>query len=116
MTTPLDTVQAFYTAFAEKNWDKLHSLLSDDFSFRGSMASFDSPDAFIEAMRALPFEGQPEASRFIASGDQVVHSFVWNMTQPTQTSIHMCEVFEVEGDKVRRSDLYYDSAAMPAPQ
>ncbi len=116
MTNPLDTVQAFYTSFAEKDWAKLRTVLTDDFTFRGAMAQFDSPDAYVEGMRALPFEGEAEDSRFMVTGGQVAHAFTWKMTAPMQARIPMCEVLEVDGGKVRRSELYYDSAAMPAPQ
>ena len=114
MNPSMTTVSNFYEAFGTQNWTKLRSLITDNFSFRGSMASFDNPDDFISAMSQLPFEGHPENSKFTADGSRVAHSFVWKMTSPTITDIHMCEVFEVEGDKVRSSELYYDSAAMPS--
>ncbi len=115
MTATMDTVTAFYEAFGTKNWKKLRSLLSDDFTFRGSASSFEDPDAFIAGVSDMPFEGTPEGSRFIVDGKRVAHAFVWKMTAPTQADVPMCEVLEVDGGKIRSSELFYDSKLFPAP-
>ena len=114
MSQPVIVVKNFYEAFGAKDWVRLRSLIADDFTFRGSMAAFDNPDDFVRAMSQLPFEGYFEDSKFITEGDQVVHSFLWKMTSPATSDIHMCEVFEVSGEKIKVSELYYDSAAMPS--
>ncbi len=113
MTTTMDTVGAFYEAFGSKDFDKLRSLLADDFTFKGPLMSFDAPDAFVTAIREMPFEGNPEDSRFIVDGNSVAHAFVWMISAPAKAEIPMCEVLEVEGGKVRSSELFYDSKLLP---
>ncbi len=111
----MKTVSSFYEAFGAKDWKRLRSILTDDFTFQGSLATFDSPDEYVEGMKALPLEGEPVDSRFAVDGTNVVHSFTWKMTAPVTGEIDMCEWIELEGDKVRSSRLFYDSQAMPTP-
>ena len=114
MNSIMDTVTDFYTTFAKQDWASLRGTLSDSFTFRGSMASFDSPDDFVAAMSQLPFEGEPESSGFIVDGNRVAHTFVWKMTSPSKAVIPKCEVLEVSYGKIQSSQLFYDSAAMPS--
>ncbi len=118
MTTPTDAmgvVTTFYQAMGDKDWGRLRSVLADDFTFRGSVATFDGPAEFVAGMQQLPFEGEPAGSRFIVDGEQVAHAFVWKMTAPIVSEIPMCEVLDVRDGKVCRSELFYDSNALPSP-
>lgn len=115
MTAAMKTVSAFYEAFGTKDWKKLRSLITDDFTFRGALSTFNGPAEFIAGMSRMPFEGVPEASRFIVDGNRVAHAFVWKMTAPARAAIPMCEVLEVEGGRVRSSDLFFDSKLFPTP-
>lgn len=108
MSKAMDTVGEYYAAFGSKDWDKLRTLLSDDFTFKGAMMSFENPEAFVAAMKEMGMEGVPEGSRFIADGNSVAHTFVWKMTAPAKVDVPMCEVFETEQGKVRSSQLFFD--------
>jgi len=116
MNATMKTVNSFYEAFGTKDWKKFRTLLTDNFTFRGALATFNGPEEFIAGMRQMPFEGAPEGSRFIVDGNRVAHAFVWKMTAPTRADIPMCEVLEVEGGKIRSSELFYDSKLFPAPR
>jgi len=100
-------------AFGQQKWEELRGVLADNFTFRGSMASFDTPEDYIAAMKSFPFEGAPIESKFMVDGNRVAHAFVWQMTAPVRTEIPMCEVLEIENGKVQSAELFYDSAAMP---
>ncbi len=113
MAKTMDTVGAFYEAFGQKDFDRLRTLLTDDFSFKGPLMAFDNPDGFIAGVSKMPFEGVPEGSRFIVDGNRVAHTFIWKMAAPTRVDVPMCEVLEVEGGKVRSSELFYDSKLFP---
>ena len=113
MTKTMDTVTAYYQAFGEKDWDKVRSLLADDFTFRGSLSAFDNPDDFVAGVSQMPMEGQPAESRFIADGNQVAHAFVWKATAPMKADVPMCEVLQVEGGKILSAELFYDSKPFP---
>ena len=115
MTGTMKIVNAFYEAFGSKDWKKLRSLLTDDFTFQGALSTFSGSGEFIEAMSQMPFEGAPEGSRFVVDGNRVAHVFVWKMTAPARADIPMCEVLEVEGGKVRSSELFFDSKLFPTP-
>ena len=114
MSEAQKVVAAYYEAFGRKEMKKLRALLAADFTFRGSMMSFDSPDAFIKAMAELPFEATVEGSKFISEGNRVAHAFVWKMTAPAKASVPMCEVFEVAEGRIRSSELFYDSKLFPS--
>ena len=114
MTKTMDTVAAFYKACGAKDWTKVRSLLADDFTFRGALSYFDSPNAYIEGVSSMPFAGAPVNSRFIVDGTRVAHAFVWKMTAPMEADVPMCEVFEVAGGKIKSSELFYDSKLFPA--
>ncbi len=115
MSDVMDTVGVFYEAFERKDWDRLRSVLDDGFTFRGSLARFDGPDAFVSAMQELPFEGSAEGSQFIVDGGRVAHVFVWRMTAPVAVDVPMCEVLAVRDGKVASSELFYDSQHFPSP-
>jgi len=115
MTPTMKTVGAFYEAFGAKDWKKLRSLITDDFTFRGALSTFNGPAEFIAGMSQMPFEGVPEGSRFMVDGNRVAHAFTWKLTAPTKAEIPMCEVLEVEGGKVRSSELFFDSKLFPTP-
>ncbi len=111
----MSTVTTFYEAMGQKDWDRVRSVLADDFTFRGALSSFDGPDEFIAGIQEMPFDGTPDGSRFIVDDAHVAHAFVWKMTAPTKADVPMCEVLEVRDGKVKASELFYDSKLFPVP-
>lgn len=115
MKSAMQAVTEYYQAFGSKNLKRLREVLASDFTFTGPLMAFDNPDAFVAAMGTMPFEATVEGSKFIADGERVAHAFLWKMTSPAKADIPMCEVFEVNGGKIRSSELFYDARLFPAP-
>lgn len=113
METAIESVNTYYEAFGRKDWKKVRAVLAEDFTFKGPLMSFNSAEAFIEAVGNLPFEATVEGSRFIAEGNRVAHAFLWKMTAPAKVDIPMCEVFELLGAKIRSAELFYDARLFP---
>ncbi len=114
MNPAMKTVTAYYDAFRRKDLKTLREVLAPDFTFKGPLMAFDSPDKYVEAMGQMPFQATVEGSRFIADGDRVAHAFLWKMTAPAKADVPMCEVFEVSGGKIRSSELFYDARLLLA--
>ena len=98
---------AYSQSLRIKDLQKLREVLAEDFTFKGPLMSFDSADAFVEAIGKMPFEATVEGSRFVADGNRVAHAFLWRMTAPAKADIPMCEFFEVSGAKIRSAELFY---------
>lgn len=107
-----DAVRAFYVALTRQDGDGLRAVLADDFTFASPLASFDSPEGFVQMVGA--FGGWVETSRMIVDGDQVAHTFTYHMTAPGKADIPMCEVFELKDGKLASSRAYNDPADFPS--
>lgn len=97
------TVDAFYHGATLKNAEQIRATLADDFTFKGPMMVFDTPDAFVESL--LGFDGTVTESKMIAEADNLVHLYVLDIG----VKIPMCDVIEFRGDKFASMVLYADS-------
>lgn len=107
------TLRDFYEAATKRDSRALRALLSDDFRFRGPIASFDDPDDYVEHL--VGFDGWVDGSRYIADGDRVAHLFVLHLNAPAETAIPMCDVFTFDGGLIKEQELFTDSRLFPAP-
>ena len=98
-----NTVDAFYHGATVKDAKQIRSTLADDFTFKGPIMQFDTPDAFVESL--LGFDGKVSESKMIADGDHLVHLYVLDMG----VKIPMCDVIVFKGDKFGSMVLYTDS-------
>ena len=114
MQSPVDTVKVFYEAQLSKDWNRVRAILADNFTFKGVKSCFDSPDAFVAGISRISHEGVVVNSRYIVDGNNIAHVFTWRLTAPVNADIPMCEVFEVIGQQLKSSVLFYDSRAFPA--
>ena len=60
------------------------------------------------------FAGWVDTSRLIVDGNHVAHAFTYHMTAPGTADIPMCEVFELEDEKIISSRAYNNPADFPA--
>ncbi|MEW5963239.1 MAG: nuclear transport factor 2 family protein [Pseudomonadota bacterium] len=116
MKSAMKTVGAFYDAFGRKDSKALRDLLTEDFTFKGPLMAFGDPESYVAAMAQLPFKADIESSRFIVDDGRVAHVFTFRMTAPAAATIPMCEVITLAGDKIRSSELFYDSKLFPMPK
>jgi hypothetical protein len=106
--SPLSLAQAYLDAvFGPATLDDLSSLLHPTLEFTGPLSAYDSAAAYIEAMKADPPEG---------FGYQLLHRYedeasaciVYEFSRDEMTLL-MAQTFEVEGGKIKRIRLIFDS-------
>ena len=96
-----------YQGAMGKDGDRIRAALTDDFTFRGPLASFDNPADFIESLLAV--DATVTRSRVIVQDSRAAHLFVLEITAPFRAAIPMCDVLEFDGGRIRRIELYADS-------
>ncbi len=102
----------FYAGATAQDASMIRPLLTDDFTFKAPMMSFDEPDAYVAHL--VGFCGYAKGSRYIAQGDNVVHIFTLVAMMPDgEKEMEMCDVFTFRGDKIVRQELYTDSRQFP---
>lgn len=97
------TFDNFYNGATIKDAKQIRSALTDDFTFRGPMMTFDNPDAFVESL--LTFDGKVTQSRLIVDGDYTVHTYVLDIG----SQIPMCDIVQFRGEHICSMELYTDS-------
>ncbi len=114
MAAAPEAVKTFYLSLSAGDAKRLRAVLCDDFTFESPLASFDTPEGYVDMVGR--FGGWVETSRFIVSGDHVAHTFVYHMTAPGKADIPVCEVFELEDGRIRSSRAYNNAADFPAEE
>ncbi len=113
MSQVLDIVHEYYRAFEEKDFEKMRSLLADQYTFKGPMMQCNSADECIEQMKECSFEARHEVVRTITDGKQVVLIFDWTCSKPFQGTFRMCEYLQVENGRIFSAELFFDTAKFP---
>jgi ketosteroid isomerase-like protein len=114
MSKLIDVAKQMTEAWVQKDETAFRACLHPNYSFRGPMMEMKSANEAVEFMKRCPFESTSENCEVVVEGKTLVHVFDWNVTAPFQVTIPMVEVMEFEGEKVKRSRLYFDSALFPA--
>lgn len=114
MTTKQAIVEALAQAWVTKDDIVFRKYMHVDVRMDGPMMAFESLDDLLDSMKDCPFESTCQNSDIIVQGDKVVHVFDWVVTAPFQATIPTVEVMAFEGDKVKKSRLFYDTAILPA--
>ena len=112
--TPIQkaALDQFYAGATAQDASMIRPLLTDDFTFKAPMMSFDNPDDYVAHL--VGFCGHVKDSRYISEGDAVVHIFrLVARTPDGDTEMEMCDVFTFKGDKIARQELYTDSRQFP---
>lgn len=102
----------FYAGATAQDGSMIRPLLSDNFTFKAPMMTFDDPDAYVAHL--VGFCGHVKNSRYISEGDSVVHIFTLVAEMPDgQKYLEMCDIFTFDGGKIARQELYTDSKQFP---
>ncbi|PCJ98135.1 MAG: hypothetical protein COA45_08255 [Zetaproteobacteria bacterium] len=113
MTTKQDIAKELVDAWSTKNEAIVRKYLHADFHFKGPMMESNGLEECIASMANCPFESSCQNSEMIEQGDQVVHVFDWVVTAPFQATIPTVEVMKFEGDQVKKSRMFFDTALFP---
>ena len=114
MTTKEDIVRELSTAWFAKNKEPFRKYLHESFQYKDPLFEVNGKENSIASMDDCPFEGKVENVELVAQGDRVVNIFDWVVTAPFQATIPCVEILTFEGDKVKSSRSYYDTALYPA--
>lgn len=102
------TLEQFYAGATAQKAEMIRPLLTDDFSFKAPMMSFDDPDAYVTHL--VNFTGRVKDSRYTAEGNIVVHQFTLVAQFPCgEKEIEMCDIFTFKDEKIVSQELYTDS-------
>lgn len=113
MSQVLDIVHEYYQAIEVKDFEKVRSLIDDQYTFKGPFMQFNGADECIEQMKECSFEAQHEVVRTITDGKQVVLIFDWTCSKPFQGTFRMCEYLQVENGRILSAELIFDTANFP---
>jgi ketosteroid isomerase-like protein len=115
MTPSQETaLKQFYAGATAQDASMIRPLLTDNFSFKSTMMTFDNPDDYVAHLVGLC--GHVTGSRYIAQDNQVVHIFTLNAKIPGgEAQMNMCDVFTFDGGKIALQELYADSKQFPSP-
>lgn len=107
-----DTLMALLEIIESGDWDRIAEIVVDDFemSWPQSGELFRGRDDALAAWQAQDDKPTPAGEPTIVGGGDV-----WVLTMPLQYSaetVHYVGVFELEGDKLRRTTEYF---AAPFP-
>ncbi len=112
MANAAEIVKKLNTAWENKDEAAMRLLLHPDYHFKGPMMEMTTEEV-IGFMHTCPFECNNQNSEIISEGNKVVQVFDWHITAPFQATIPMVEVLEIEGNKVKKARLFFDTALFP---
>ncbi len=131
MANVIEIAKAAVTAYNEKDWNKTRDMLAADavYDEKATNRRLEGADQIIEAFQGWANAFPDSKATFIrefASGDTAVLELVWKgvHTGPLQTptgaipasnkpiELPACEVFRVEGEKIKSASHYFDMLTM----
>lgn len=106
MSDRIDTVKAFYRAFAEADRGFVEDLLAPDFSFSSPPDPLLDRQGFFD--RCWPGAGRGrrfDFTRLVESGNEVIVTY--DVTNPDGSIGCNTEVMTFNGEKLRRTEVYF---------
>lgn len=118
--SPLETVQGYFTALNDEDWELMASVLHPELDLipSGSRPRIGSDKAI--AMFQKIFERFPvhndNPTRFICDGNTVVVEITFNgaTADGTEVSFDAVDIFDVEDGQICRLSQWFDTAALAA--
>jgi steroid delta-isomerase-like uncharacterized protein len=127
MANVIEIAKASITAFNEKDWNKIETLLAPDaiYDEKATNRRLQGAENIIEALKgwasAFP-DAKASFVRELVAGDTAIFQLVWtgSHTGPLQTpsgpipasnravELPACSVIQVEGEKVKNDTHYFD--------
>ena len=76
MTTPLELAETYFSAWQDQDADRLRSILADDVTFEGPLATIDNAEEAVEGLMGLAAATTDlQVRRRLADGDDVITWF-----------------------------------------
>ena len=109
------TLEAFYAALENHDWNAARALLHEDFRFRGPGQQADSAESFIATNQRLDADWKFQDIELIEHADAIVSFFTTVMTRPAQGTNRCAECAVIKNGKLQSIELIYDSAGFRPP-
>jgi hypothetical protein len=104
------SIQAYYQAFAAGDFETMRSYLKDDFDFTGPLDTRNNADEYIERISVLKvFQAKFELLELMEKENRLMVRFDWTVLAPVSLTIPMVEWFVFEDEKIKKSELFFDS-------
>jgi hypothetical protein len=107
-------VLAYQTACARHDWATLRALLHPQLEFTGPMMRTTAAEEFIAAMQNFGCTFENRIRQCLREGNWVATLLDCEFQQPCAASVRMSEWCEVSEGKIRRIQLVFNPADMPA--
>ncbi len=109
---PKTVVQAYFTAWTNKNTDAAYELLADDLQFGGPSASYKSKQEFRPGL--IGFASMTKGARvlwLVAEGERVAMLYDCDLPEPVGT-LRIASFFRVVGGKIKEYDTRFDATLL----
>lgn len=109
MTTTRDTIAAFYANFKARDFVNMRTLLHDDLSFQGPMATIDNADEFVTALGGFAKMTKGiEVKHVFVDGDRACCVYDLVTDGPIGTR-PVAEYFELHGGRISAIRSHFDA-------
>ena len=109
---PRQIVETYLNSFyrEHKDFEVIESLLADDFTFSGPMATFDSRDSFMTFIREIgPQKNTIEIKRIIVERNDVAVFHDFSSLTPVIGPLPFAEWYSLKDGKIESLKLFFDA-------
>jgi limonene-1,2-epoxide hydrolase len=109
--TPAEVVDAYFTAFAARDFDRLRECLSDGaFSHRSPIAAIDDADTYAAYMSRIgPVLEGLERRRTFVDGDEVCAIVEYRIRLSELMKVSVATWFRVAGGRITAIENFFDA-------
>jgi limonene-1,2-epoxide hydrolase len=111
--TPVDVVNAYLDAFANRDFERARQYLSDtDFHYRSPVTSVDNADDFtVIISRIGPILERIRRRRTFSQGDEVCVIMHIVTTMESMRDMPLVQLVKVVGGKITDMEVFFDASA-----
>jgi limonene-1,2-epoxide hydrolase len=111
--SPLEIVERYHEAWAQKDFETARGFLRDDLDFRGPIDTFDNADDYLAALQRLaPIVTGVDLKKIVSEGNDVVVLFdLLTAMGPAPVA----EWYQVRGDRIGSVQVYFDARPFAPP-
>ncbi|MBI4005999.1 MAG: nuclear transport factor 2 family protein [Gammaproteobacteria bacterium] len=113
MSNLIETVKRYSKAFHTRDFETIRNLLHKNYRFKGPLMKMNGTEELIAFMENMPFECDEKNVRYVQDGNVVVKIFDTVFSKPFKDTVSMCEVLVFEGNRIKKCELFYDTAPFP---
>lgn len=113
--TATDLVDQYFAAVTRKDWATLRTLLRDDLSFQGPLATLDTADAYLQGLEHVTARMTGMERRIVfAQGADVLQVYDVHLATPDVT-VPVAEWLQVHDDRIAAIRMFLDARPFAGP-